>query len=120
MIDWLLQLQLCIAFGAAGMNLFLGIVLKRLPSLVSIGAVALVLLGIVAQTITSVVLLIQGQTPRANVFEFLGYLLTALLLPALAIFWSLAERTKYSTIVLGVAPLAIAVMLVRMSTLWTS
>jgi hypothetical protein len=34
------------------------------------------------------------------------------------VFWALIERTRWSTVVLGVAGFAIAVMVVRMAQIW--
>ncbi|MFM2384754.1 MAG: hypothetical protein RL166_628 [Actinomycetota bacterium] len=50
--------------------------------------------------------------------EFYGYLLTALLVAVGAGLWSLAERSKYSTMILGAANLTIAIMLLRMWQIW--
>jgi hypothetical protein len=46
--------------------------------------------------------------------------ITALLIPPAAVFWALIERnSRWSTVVLAVAALSIAVMLVRMHQIWT-
>ena len=50
--------------------------------------------------------------------QFYVYLISALLIPPLAVFWALIERTRWSTVVLGVAAFAIAVMVVRMQQIW--
>ncbi len=46
------------------------------------------------------------------------YLGTAALIPPAAVLWALTERTRWSTVVLGVAGLAIAVMTYRMNQIW--
>jgi general stress protein CsbA len=43
---------------------------------------------------------------------------TAVLIPPLAILWGLVDRSRWSTVVLGVAVLAVAVMLYRMQQIW--
>ena len=42
-----------------------------------------------------------------------------MLLPPAAVFWALIERNRWSTVILGVACLAIAVMVYRMYQIWT-
>lgn len=44
--------------------------------------------------------------------------MSALLLPAAGVFWALVERTRWSTVILGVVCLAIAVMVYRMNVIW--
>ena len=50
---------------------------------------------------------------------FIGWRIAVNLCIVLAAFWSLVERDRWSTVVLGVASLAIAVMVVRMDIIWT-
>ncbi len=114
---WLLVIELSVALLSGLTNLTLGL-LGRVPSLVSISAVAAVELALLGQLIATIILLGAGEAPVASLFEFLGYLLVALLIPLGATFWGTIERTKQSTIVLGIAPLVVAVMLVRMQQLW--
>ena len=51
--------------------------------------------------------------------EFFAYLLSALVIPPAAIVWALMERTRWAVVVVGIACLAVAVMLVRMQIIWT-
>jgi hypothetical protein len=46
-------------------------------------------------------------------------LLVAIMVPVGAGFWALVERNRWSTVILGVAALTVAVMLVRMNQIWT-
>jgi type III secretory pathway component EscU len=62
--------------------------------------------------------LIGGQSSKANVFEFLGYLLGVLILPIAALFWALVEKNRFSTLILAGASLAVLVMVARMNQLW--
>ena len=50
--------------------------------------------------------------------EFYIYLVSAIILPPVAVLWALVERTRWSTVVLGVVSLAIAVMVYRMNAIW--
>lgn len=118
MIDWLYQAQLWLATGIGLLCLILALA-KRKPSAISIGALALLQLGLVGQLIASIVLVIAGQQAKQDTVEFFAYLIVAMMIPVAAVFWSLIERTRWSTFVLAVAALTVAVMLVRMSQIWT-
>jgi len=117
MIDLLTNILTMTSLIAGLFNLLLG-AFKLKPSGVSLSGVALVEFGLLVQVVASIVVLVSGQTSKGNLFEFFGYLLVALLVPAGASFWALVERTRQSTLILGIAPLVICVMLVRMNTIW--
>ncbi len=118
MIDILFQIQLWVYFGAGLFAVALGL-LGRLPSLVSIGALALTELGLLIQLVVSIVLVINGAQAKLDTVEFFGYLIVALLVPPAVALWALVERTKWSTVILGAGALTVAVMLVRMHQIWT-
>lgn len=118
MIDWFYSAQLIVATAAGLLALALGFA-KRKPSGISIGALALVQLGLIAQLVASIVLVILGERAQQDTVEFFAYLIVALMIPLAAAFWALIERTRWSTLVLGVGALTVAVMLVRMSQIWT-
>jgi hypothetical protein len=118
MIDWLYSAQL---WGASIAGLFaiaMGFA-KRKPSGLSIGSLALVQLGLVVQLIVSISMVFLGERAKTDTVEFFAYLIVALMIPVAAAFWALIERTRWSTFVLGVGALTVAVMLVRMSQIWT-
>jgi hypothetical protein len=60
-----------------------------------------------------------GSQAKGDTVEFFGYIITALIVPPAAIAWAVLERTRWSTLVLGVAGFTVAVMLVRMWQIWT-
>jgi hypothetical protein len=60
-----------------------------------------------------------GSQAKGDTVEFFGYIITALIVPPAAIAWAVLERTRWSTLVLGVAGLTVAIMLVRMWQIWT-
>jgi hypothetical protein len=90
----------------------------RKPSLLTIGTVVVVELALLVQLVTTVVLVVVGQTSRGDIVEFFGYVLVAMLVPAGAVFWALVERSATSTMVLAVAGLTVAVMAYRMAQIW--
>ena len=100
---------LCLVVGLAG----------RRPNDVTLGAVVLVELLLLAQLVIALIAPGLGNHPAGSVPLFYVYLISGLLIPPLAVFWALIERTRWSTVVLGVAAFAIAVMVVRMAQIWT-
>ena len=99
---------LCVVLGLAG----------RKPADLSILAVALVEVLLLAQVVIALVAPTVGNQPTGNLGEFWVYLVTAVLMPPAAIVWALTDRTRWSTVVLGVGALAIAVMTYRMNQIW--
>jgi hypothetical protein len=117
MIELFFQIQ---AWGAFAIGLILvgfGMA-KRKPSLISLGALAAVQLGLLVQLIFSIVIVVGGARAKTDTVEFFAYLLVALIVPLGAAFWALIERTRWSTFVLGVGSLTVAIMLVRMHQIW--
>lgn len=104
---------------AVGLFVVLLATLKRLPSLVSLGALALVELSLIVQLVWSIVLVAGGASAKGDTVEYFGYIITAILVPPAAALWALVERSRWSTMVLGVAGLTVAVMLVRMWQIWS-
>lgn len=100
---------LCVVLGLAG----------RKPSDLSILAVVLVEVLLLAQVGIALIAPAAGNHPTGNLAEFWVYLATACLMPPAAIAWALTDRSRWSTVVLGVAALAIAVMAYRMNQIWT-
>lgn len=117
MIDWLLNLQLALDGAIAVLLLCFGFA-KRKPSLVSLSLVGLVELGLVVQLIASIVLVAGGERAKTDTVEFFAYLIVALMIPAGAAIWALVERTRWSTMVLGVSAATAAIMLSRMQQIW--
>jgi hypothetical protein len=115
--DWLYYTLLVVAGGSAALCLVLAM-FGRKPSLVSIGSAALVEVALLLQLVATIVLLATGATCKGDVVEFFGYVLVAMMVPAGAVVWALAERTKVSTAVLAVSGLTVAVMAARMAQIW--
>jgi hypothetical protein len=82
-----------------------------------LGGLAVIEALLVVQLVISVVLLISGERPGSLV-TFLAYLIGSLLVLPIGTVWALAERTRSSTAVLGVACLTVPVLILRMSEVW--
>jgi hypothetical protein len=100
---------LCVVLGLVG----------RKPEDVTILALALVEVLLLAQVVIALIAPAAGNHPTGNLGEFWVYLATACVMPPAAIAWALTDRSRWSTVVLGVAALAIAVMAYRMNQIWT-
>lgn len=74
-------------------------------------------LAVLAQLVAGVVLAVTTPRP-AEIAVFFGYqIATVLILPA-GLSWSLADRSRWSPLVLTVACLVVAILTVRMQQIW--
>ncbi|MFC4243066.1 hypothetical protein ACFOYW_06750 [Gryllotalpicola reticulitermitis] len=119
MIEWLTFTQVAIALAAGVLCLVLGLA-RRTPGDLTMGATALVALLLIAQLVVSAVAPSAGNHPRGSLLEYWMYQIAIVLVPLIAMAWALIDRTRWSVVVLGVAGLAVSVMLVRMWTIWTN
>jgi hypothetical protein len=104
-------LSAALAFGLA--------VFQRPPSWWSVGTAILIETALIIQLIWSIVLVSSGANAVGDTLEFFGYILTALIIPPAAVIWAVFERTKWSTLVISLASLTVAIMLVRMWQIWS-
>lgn len=118
MIEWFTWLQVAVATAAGLLCVALGLA-RRAPNDVTIGATAVVEVLLVIQLIVALIAPVLGNAPTGNAIEFALYLGFALLVPPLTVFWALIDRTRWSTVILGVACLSVAVMVYRMHQIWT-
>lgn len=118
MIDWFAYAQIAVAVVAGLLAIGLGLA-GRKPSDLTIGALALVEVLLIAQLVVAFAAPGFGNQPTGSVLEFAVYLAGALILPVAAGAWALIEPSRWSTVVLGVAALSVAVMVYRMLQIWT-
>lgn len=118
MFEWAYQLQATFAAVVGLFAIFLGLI-RRPPSWWSVGSVAVIEGFLLVQLAVSIALVATGSQAKGDTVEFFGYIITALIVPPAAIAWAVLERTRWSTLVLGVAGLTVAIMLVRMWQIWT-
>ena len=117
MIEWFTTVQLVVAVAAGLLAVVLGLA-GRKPNDLVLASAALVEILLIAQIIVALVAPAVGNAPTGSGLEFWVYLVSAALLPPLAVFWALVERNRWSTVIVGVACLAVAVMLYRMGQIW--
>ncbi|MDF2581211.1 MAG: hypothetical protein K0S49_2790 [Microbacterium sp.] len=118
MILWFTIAQVVVAVAAGLFCVIAGLAGRR-PSDWTVGALALVELLLLAQVVIAIVAPFAGNPPSGSLLEFWVYLVSAVLLPVAAVAWALLERSRWSTVIMGIAALSIAVMVWRMQVIWT-
>ncbi|KRB36069.1 hypothetical protein [Microbacterium sp. Root180] len=118
MILWLTIAEVAVAVLAGSLCLIAGLAGRR-PSDLTVGSLALVELLLVVQIVVAVIAPFAGNTPTGSALEFWVYLISAALLPIAGVAWALLERSRWSTVIMGIAALAVAVMVWRMHVIWT-
>jgi len=109
---------LYLSLGVGAIQLVLGF-FGRKPGQPEILMSMAVLSGLAVQLLASTILAISGERAAISTIEFFGYLLVAMIVKVAAGFWALAEKTKWSTVILGASSLTVSVMLVRMLQIWS-
>ncbi len=117
MIDVFTIVLIAVATLAGVLCVVLGLVGRKPADLTILSLVAVEVL-LLAQVVISIVAPFTGDHPTGNLGEYWVYLVTACLIPPAAIAWALADRSRWSTVVLGVGALAIAVMVYRLNQIW--
>lgn len=118
MILWFTIAQVAVAVAAGLLCTVAGLAGRR-PGDVTVGSLALVLLLLIGQVVVAVVAPFTGNAPTGSALEFWVYLVSAVLLPPAAVAWALIERSRWSTVIMGISALAVAVMVWRMHVIWT-
>lgn len=83
-----------------------------------VGGLVVLEVLLAAQAVVAVVAVVRGEHPASTV-TFLAYAIGALLPVPIGGAWSLAERSRASTLVLVVVGLSLAVMVARMLQMWS-
>ena len=119
MILWFTIAQLVVAVLVGVTAVVAGLVGRR-PGDVTVGGIALILLLLIAQVVVAIVAPLVGNPPVGSAIEYWAYLIGALLIPPAAVFWALVERSRWSTVIMGVGALSVAIMVWRMQVIWTT
>ena len=118
MILWFTYIQVAVAAHAGLLCIVLGLAGRR-PSDLTVGALALIEALLVIQIVVAIVAPLTGNPPTGSLLEFWVYLISAALLPVAGVAWALLERSRWSTVIMGIVGLAVAVMVWRMQVIWT-
>ncbi|MFI8594723.1 hypothetical protein ACIGCK_09905 [Microbacterium sp. NPDC078428] len=100
---------LCVIAGLAG----------RRPSDLTVGSLALIEVLLIVQVVIAIIAPLAGNPPTGSILEFWVYLVSAVLLPLGGVAWALIERSRWSTVIMGIVALSVAVMVWRMHVIWT-
>lgn len=117
MIEWFTTIAIIVSLIAGLAALVLGGI-GRKPDDYSVLPTAAVALVLLVQIVIGIVAPFVGNEPTGDLVEWWIYLVTALVLPLASIAWALVDRTRWATVVMGVASLAVAFMLYRMQQIW--
>ena len=118
MILWFTIAQVAVAVLAGLFCIVAGLAGRR-PSDFTVGALALVEALLIVQIVIAIVAPFVGNPPSGSALEFWVYLVSAAILPVAGVGWALLERSRWSTVIMGIAALAVAVMIWRMQVIWT-
>ncbi|MGV3246231.1 hypothetical protein [Rothia nasimurium] len=82
------------------------------------GSVILLEAFLIIYLVGSIIMQVTTDGPSGDWLEYYGYLLTAMIIPVGTFIWSLSERTRWSTLVLGLTGPVLIIMVHRMNMLW--
>ncbi|MBC6462356.1 hypothetical protein [Actinomadura sp. HBU206391] len=82
-----------------------------------LAALAVVEAGLLVQAVIAVVKLAGGEQPQ-DLTVFIGYLVGSLIILPIGGFLGVAERTRWGSVVAGVACLVVPVVIMRMQQIW--
>ena len=112
---------LVVALVGGGLALFvLGAVLAglgKVPGRVVLGLAALLEVVVAVQVVWAVLSLVDGYRP-AETLVVVFYLLGVLVVLPVVVAWSLAERTRWSNLVVAVGALTVMAMTARLDQMW--
>ena len=108
-------LALALALAAAGAVLA---ALNRRPGKPLLQGLLVLQLLLLGQAGVAVARLLSGERPVEQAV-FIGYLVVSVLLVPGGLVWSFEEKSRYGTLILGAACLVVAVLQVRLLSLWS-
>jgi hypothetical protein len=116
MVDGLATTIIVAALVLAGFSGLMA-VLDRPPGLFHLLGLAVLELALLAQATVATGRMFSGDRP-ATMTTFVGYLLTAVLIPPLAALLGSAERSRWGSALIAAACLVVPVMVVRLQQVW--
>jgi hypothetical protein len=118
MVDGLATTIIVAALVVAGFSGLMAL-LDRPPGLLQLLGLALVEAVLLVQAVVAMGRVFTGDRPDA-LATFVGYLLTAVLIPPLAALLGMAERTRWGSVIIAVAFLVVPMLVVRLQQVWSS
>lgn len=120
MIDWYTYLLVAVALVGGVFCLLAGLIGRRTPSDYTVGSLALTFLLLLLVLPIAIVSLFTGNPILGDPLEFWMYWGTAVLIMFIAGVLALVERNRWSTVIMGVAGLSVAIMSWRMLVVWST
>lgn len=84
--------------------------------------------ALIATAVTEVYLIVYGiaagirqsggEVITGEVWEFWGYFITVLIIPPIAFFWAISDKSRWANAVLTASALIVFVMVFRMEQIW--
>jgi hypothetical protein len=93
-------------------------VLDRPPGPLHLLGLAIVEVTLLVQAVVATGKMFTGDRPD-DMPTFVGYLLTAVLVPPLAVLFGWAERNRWGSVILAVASLVVPGLVVRLQQVWS-
>jgi hypothetical protein len=118
MIEWLTLASVIWALAAGLMSIVSGI-RGNAPRDLTVLATLSVTVVLIVLIVSAITQPLVGNPVVGDAVEFWFYLITALAMSLGVTLWALVDRTRFATIGMGIVSLSIAVMIVRMSIIWT-
>lgn len=117
MIEWFTIVVIAVSVLSAVICIGAGL-MGKIPGDVTVLSVALIEILMIALIVMSIVGPFTGNPIAGDPLEYWSYLITAALIPIGTVVWAFADRTRWSTIILGCAGIAVAIMTWRMQVIW--
>ena len=114
-----LQWVLGVLCGLTALSLVVEIIRDRQPGNVSFFGLVAVEIGLVAQLVVGVVMLVEDHR-GVSVGTYLGYLVGALVILPVGFIWSASEKSRSGTAVLLVAVAVVPVLFLRLHEIWST
>lgn len=108
----------CLLGGLAFLASFWQFLRGRAPNDISQGSAIVLQTWLFIYFIGSIVMQILTDGPSGDWLEYYGYLLTAMVIPAGAVTWSLSEKSRWGTLILALVGPVLIVMVQRMNVIW--
>lgn len=116
MVDWLATTIIVVALVVAALAGVMAL-LDRPPRLTQLIGLAAVEAALLVQATVAMARLFGSDRPD-QLATFVGYLLTAVLIPPLAGLLGWTERTRWGSAIVAAACLVVPVMVVRLQQVW--
>lgn len=116
MVDGLVTTVIVAALVVAGYSGLMAL-LDRPPRLLHLVGLTVVEVAVLIQAAVAMGKMFTGDRPD-GMATFVGYLLTAVLIPPLAALLGWAERTRWGSVIIAVGCLVVAMMVVRLQQVW--